>query len=114
VTDWLAEGIIIEGNCQTVANSVTYGEIVLRNISVQGNRFASISRPFIDIQTVNNITLDNVILKSYLITTESATASISIKTYPTCIVSAYDGRSKNISISNIHYTSDMFYTGVCY
>jgi hypothetical protein len=92
----MTQGVIVEGNCQVVPNSVTYGEITLRNISIEGNRYASISRPFIDIQTVNNVTLDSVTLKSYILNFEFTGSSINVNTYNNCIVSAYDGRTKNI------------------
>lgn len=104
--DWVKEGIFINTQCNIIANSVNYGEIVFRNFSQIGNHYKAFTNPIFFIQTLNNITIDGFVSTLFTRPNDLSTDLIMFASNSLCMVENDDNRRRYVNISNFLMTTD--------
>lgn len=106
ITDWLNEGIILNSDCSLRTNNTFSGDINFYNYTQRGQRYLDIRIPIIQIQTINNVTVDNCFFRSFTKVEDGSNVQIAILSTNLCSGFTADGLVKYNIFTNNYFTSE--------
>lgn len=106
ISDWIKEGIVINTQCNVIPNSLTYGDLVFKNITFMGNHYLTYTNPLLLILTLHNITIDGFVNKAFTRPSDANFNILFINTNYLCPVDDEVHRDKYVNIYNIFFTQE--------
>ncbi|CDW78461.1 UNKNOWN [Stylonychia lemnae] len=106
-TDWIKQGIKIIAECSLLENNANFGDITLRNVTLYGEKYLTISEPMIFINSINNITVDQCSFKSYTKLGDPNLHQVLIDSVDSCMVTDInDKRIRYLNYTNNYQTTE--------
>eukprot|EP00347_Sterkiella_histriomuscorum_P008687 403344139 len=106
-SDWLNQAFQVNTDCTLTQNYSTKGDIVIKNFTIQGEKYLMINQPMIYILTINNVTIDRSHFGIYARKTDGNYNQLYIDSSDSCIVNDNsDGTYKKVTFTNNYITSN--------
>ncbi|CDW82436.1 UNKNOWN [Stylonychia lemnae] len=103
----MKQGIKIIAECTLLDQNANYGDINLKNVTLYGEKFLTISEPLIYINSINNITVDECSFKSYTKLGDPNLHILMIDSVDSCqVTDISDKRIRYLNYTNNYQTTE--------
>eukprot|EP00347_Sterkiella_histriomuscorum_P005230 403357394 len=100
-TEYLNYAIALLTDCSLRKSYATYGDILIQNTTIKGNRIFEQKMPLIWLATNHNVTFNNNTINTYTLNSDANLIHFILSSVDNCIVPVNDGRVKIQKFTNL-------------